>query len=131
VYDRARARLTLGTVLRRFKLRAEARTVLSETLESFEAMGAASFVERTRLELARVGIRGPTSLSLTETESRVASLAAAGRTTRQIADSLFISTKTVEANLTRIYRKLGVANRAELSTVLAAGPPAGSGGDGR
>ena len=120
VYDRARAGLTLGTVLRRFKLRAEARTVLSEALESFEAMGAASFVERTRLELARVGVRGPAPLALTETESRVASLAAAGRTTRQIADSLFISTKTVEANLTRIYRKLGVANRAELSTVLAA-----------
>jgi len=67
-----------------------------------------------------VGVRGPAPLALTETESRVASLAAAGRTTRQIADSLFISTKTVEANLTRIYRKLGVANRAELSTVLAA-----------
>ena len=127
VYDRARAMLTLGAVLRRFKLRAEARTVLSEALASFEAMGAASFVERTRLELARVGIRGATSLALTETESRVATLAASGRTTRQIADGLFISTKTVEANLTRIYRKLGVANRAELSTVLAAGTPSSDG----
>ena len=90
-------------------------------------MGAASFVERTRLELARVGIRGATSLTLTETESRVSSLAASGRTTRQIADSLFISTKTVEANLTRIYRKLGVTNRAELSTALAAGTPSSDG----
>ena len=120
VYDRARAMLTLGTVLRRFKVRAEARTVLSDALELFEQMGAASFVERTRLELARVGIRVQAPLGLTATESRVASLAAAGRTTRQIADTLFISTKTVEANLTRIYRKVGVANRAELATALAA-----------
>jgi DNA-binding CsgD family transcriptional regulator len=87
-------------------------------------MGAASFVERTRLELARVGGRAATTLALTETESRVAALAAAGRTTRQIADTLFISSKTVEANLTRIYRKLGVTNRAELATALAANRPA-------
>lgn len=120
VYDRARALLTLGIVLRRFKLKAEARAALAPALEMFEGMGARSFVERTRVELGRLGVRAVTSLTLTETERRVAELAAGGRTTRQIADSLFISTKTVEANMTRIYRKLGVSNRAELATLLAA-----------
>ncbi|MCU1389152.1 MAG: transcriptional regulator, luxr family protein [Ilumatobacteraceae bacterium] len=119
VYDRARAMLTLGVVLRRFKLRAEARAALSPALELFEQMGARSLVERVRIELGRLGVRAVTSLDLTETEARVAQLAAEGRTTRQIADTMFISIKTVEANMTRIYRKLGVGNRAELANLLA------------
>jgi DNA-binding CsgD family transcriptional regulator len=49
----------------------------------------------------------------------VAELAAGGATTRQIADSLFISAKTVEANLTRIYRKMGIGNRAQLANAIA------------
>ena len=57
--------------------------------------------------------------TLTATESQVAAFAAAGSTTRQIADTLFISVKTVEANLTRVYRKLGIANRAQLANRLA------------
>jgi DNA-binding CsgD family transcriptional regulator len=125
-YERARAMLTLGIVARRFKERAVAREALSEALGQFEQMGAASLAERARRELDRVGGRvgaGPTDLSaLTATEASVAELAAAGRTTRQIADSLFISTKTVEANLTRIYRKLGLANRAQLANHLATPP---------
>ena len=52
--------------------------------------------------------------ALTETESRVAALAARGRTNRAIADELFVSPKTVEANLARIYRKLRISGRAEL-----------------
>jgi len=119
VYERARALLTLGMVLRRFKLRADARDALTEALETFDRMGARSFVERTTAELGRVGGRAGEPSALTQTESHVAELAAAGRTTRQIADALFISSKTVEANLTRIYRKLHVSNRAELSNRLA------------
>jgi len=119
VYERARALLTLGMVLRRFKLRGDARVALTDGLELFDRMGARSFSERAKLELDRVGGRAAEPLALTGTETRVAELAAAGRTTRQIADELFISVKTVEANLTRIYRKLAVSNRAELSTLLA------------
>ncbi|MCU1395696.1 MAG: putative transcriptional regulator [Ilumatobacteraceae bacterium] len=119
VYDRARALLTLGVVLRRFKLRAEARAVLEPALQLFVEMGARSLVERVEVEIARLGVRSVSSAALTETEARVAQLAAAGRTTRQIADALFISAKTVEANMTRIYRKLGAANRAELANLLA------------
>ena len=119
VYDRSRAVLTLGVVLRRFKRRAEAREVLTEAMSSFESMGAKSFVERTRRELDRLGGRAAAPSALTQTEARVASLAASGRSTCQMADALFISPKTVEANLTRIYRKLGVTNRAELASHLA------------
>ena len=122
VYERARALLTLGLVARRFKDRGFGRRALSEALGEFERMGAASLAERTRRELDRVAGRTSSGLddisSLTATEARVAERAAAGDTTRQIADALFISTKTVEANLTRIYRKLGVVNRAQLSTRL-------------
>ena len=122
VYDRARAELTLGVVLRRFRRRAQARAALTEAAATFQLLGATSLVDRVRLELDRVGGRDDRPLALTNTENRVATLAAQGRTTRQIADALFVSAKTVEANLTRIYRKLGVTNRAELATRLAGDP---------
>ncbi|MFI7432400.1 response regulator transcription factor [Micromonospora haikouensis] len=65
-------------------------------------------------------------LLLAATEERVARLAARGRTNRVIADTLFISPKTVEANLARAYRKLGISSRAELGAVLGR-PASGSG----
>ena len=86
-------------------------------------MGAASLAQRARRERDRVGGRSPAqpvrSTSLTPTETSVAELAASGMTTRQIAESLYISTKTVEANLTRVYRKLGLTNRAQLANHMA------------
>lgn len=120
-YDRARNALTLGMIFRRFKERSSARTTLDDALLRFERMGAVRFVERVERELGRVGGRAPKSVSsaLTATELRVAELAAAGRTTRRIADELFISVKTVEANLTRVYRKLDVTNRALLANRLS------------
>jgi len=134
-YERARALLTEGVVARRFKDRGTARRALSSAFAEFERMGAMSLAERTRHELERIAGRTPGDghggQQLTATEQRVATRAAAGDTTRQIADALFVSTKTVEANLTRIYRKLGVTNRAQLagrlsaarSTVDEPGPP--------
>ena len=74
---------------------------------------------RARTELARVGLRRFAPAQLTSSEQRVAELAAAGRTNREVAAQLFISPKTVEANLARIYRKLGVRSRAELGAQLA------------
>jgi DNA-binding NarL/FixJ family response regulator len=67
-----------------------------------------------RGELARLGQRWPPG-ELTETEHRVAELAASGLTNREIAAAAFMSPKTVEANLSRIYRKLGVRSRAQLA----------------
>jgi len=122
-YDQSRALLTSGVVARRFKERAAARDALTQALARFETMGAASLAARARREIDRVGgqhsVKGIDGASLSVTERRVAVLAAAGQTTRQIADALFISTKTVEANLTRVYRKVGVANRTQLANVLA------------
>ena len=124
VVEHARALLTLGQIHRRFKEKSAARAALSAALEVFERLGALRFAERARQDLARIGLRAPTSDSLTETERRVAHLAATGKTVRQVGDELFISPKTVEANLTRVYRKLGLSGRAELATWVATTGPA-------
>ncbi|MDT4903247.1 MAG: hypothetical protein QOH52_1263 [Pseudonocardiales bacterium] len=124
--DRARAMLTKGQVHRRFKQKSLARRELTAALAAFEALGAAGFAEKTRAELGRVGLRPPAAQDLTETERQIAALTATGQTSAEIGRALFLSTKTVSANLTRIYRKLGVRNRAELAAALT-GP--GPGGD--
>ena len=119
VVEHARALLTLGQIHRRFKEKAAARTALEAALEVFDRLGAERLAERTRQDLARIGLRTATATALTETELRVARLAATGRTVRQVGNELFISPKTVEANLTRVYRKLGLSGRAELATWAA------------
>jgi DNA-binding CsgD family transcriptional regulator len=120
VYDRARALLTLGQVLRRYKVKARARDTLQEALGLFVSFGAAPFAERSRRELARVGLRPSVPLELTPTERRVAELASSGATTREIAAQVFLAPKSVEANLTRVYRKLGLRSRVELVHWFAA-----------
>jgi len=122
VYDRARALLTLGQVLRRCKVKARARDTLQDALDLFVSLGAAPFAERSRRELARVGLRPSAPLELTVTERRVAELASSGATTRQIADQVFLAPKSVEANLTRVYRKLGLHTRIELAHWFATQP---------
>jgi len=69
-----------------------------------------------------VGGRPPQSAGLTPTEERVAALVASGRTYREAADALFISPRTVQWNLSKVYRKLGVRSRAELAARLSAEP---------
>jgi len=88
----------------------------------FEGLGAAAWVERTRAELARIGGRAASSVDLTPTETRVAELVAAGSTNREVADALFVSIHTVEANLKRIYRKLGIRSRTELASTFPSRP---------
>ena len=73
-------------------------------------------MERTNAELARIGLRPAAPLDLTPTEKRVAELAAAGHTNREIAQALFLSVHTVEDNLRRIYHKLGIRSRTELAS---------------
>lgn len=116
VIEHARAQLTLGQVARRFKEKTAARDALTEALAAFERLGAERFAERTRRDLARVGLSPTRGTGLTDTERQVALAAATGRTVRQVGDELFMSPKTVESNLTRIYRKLGLSTRAELAT---------------
>lgn len=119
VFEQARAQLTLGQIHRRFKEKAAARSALEAALATFDRLGAERLAERTRQDLARIGTRTTHVTALTETELRVARLAAKGRTVKQVGDELFISPKTVEANLTRVYRKLGLSGRAELATWAA------------
>jgi DNA-binding CsgD family transcriptional regulator len=84
----------------------------------FELLGAPSWIERTRAELERVGLRRAPD-ELTATERRVAELAATGLTNREVASKAFMSPKTVQANLARVYRKLGISSRAELGARMA------------
>jgi DNA-binding CsgD family transcriptional regulator len=120
-FDRARTMLVLGTVQRRAKQRAEARGTLEAALAVFEELGAPLWAERARAEIARLGgRRAKDSVELTETERRIAELAADGRSNREIAGEVFVSERTVEANLTRAYRKLGVRSRTELARRLPA-----------
>lgn len=119
--ERARTLLLLGQVERRRKQKTAARSALERSAEICDGIGAALWAERARVELARLGRRSPPG-ELTETERRVAELAASGLTNREIASVAFMSPKTVEANLSRIYRKLGIRARAQLALKLAEEP---------
>jgi DNA-binding CsgD family transcriptional regulator len=121
-FELGRTLLVKGTVQRRAKRKREARDTLTQALEIFEGLGAVAWAERTRAELARIGGRAPSSVDLTPTETRVAELVAAGGTNREVADALFVSVHTVEANLKRIYRKLGIRSRTELASALQSRP---------
>jgi DNA-binding CsgD family transcriptional regulator len=117
-FERARTLLALGQVRRRKKERRAARAAFQETLELFERIGAEPWAERARRELARVPVRRARS-DLSPTEETIAALAATGLTNRVIAGRIFVSPKTVESNLARIYRKLGIRSRAELGRAMA------------
>jgi DNA-binding CsgD family transcriptional regulator len=112
-FERARTQLLLGQLLRRE--RAEATAVLRDALAVFEELGTPLWADRARAELAGTRPRARASQDgLTPAEQRVAELAASGMTNRDVAATLFISAKTVEATLARVYRKLGIRSRAEL-----------------
>jgi DNA-binding CsgD family transcriptional regulator len=115
-FELGRTLLVRGAVERRAKRKKEARNTLTEASGIFDGLGAALWADKARAELTRIGGRAPSSLELTPSEDRVAALVAAGSTNREVADALFISIHTVEANLKRIYRKLGVRSRTELAS---------------
>jgi DNA-binding CsgD family transcriptional regulator len=129
-FDAARTLLVRGQVMRRAKRKREAVVALDAARTTFLHLPAPAWAERAAAERARVGGRPAAPDDLTETERRVAGLAAAGRTSAEIASELFLSVATVSANLTRIYRKLGVRSRTELAARLrdaSAGPSPGMG----
>jgi DNA-binding NarL/FixJ family response regulator len=113
--ERARTLLALGATLRRAGHRRDARDRLDQALAAFEHLGQSLWAQRARSEIARLAGRKPADTELTATEQKVAELVAQGRSNRDVADALFITVRTVEANLTRIYRKLDVRSRAELA----------------
>ncbi|MGQ9350744.1 helix-turn-helix domain-containing protein [Mycolicibacterium gilvum] len=86
---------------------------MTEALTIFEQLGTPLWAARARTELARTA-ESPQQHLLTATEQRVAELVASGLTNKDVAAALYISPKTVEHNLGRVYRKLGIRNRTEL-----------------
>jgi DNA-binding CsgD family transcriptional regulator len=120
-FELARTLRAQGMVLRRDKHKAAAKAALEQALAVFKRLGAPLWAQATKAELGRVGLRpaAPVGVNgVTAAEARVAELVAAGRTNREVAGELFMSPKTVEAHLSRIYRKLGVRSRTELAQKL-------------
>ncbi len=121
--DHARALTDYGAALRRSGKRAEAREPLRLGLEVARGCGAPVLVKRAHTELLTAGAR-PRRLmfsgleSLTASERRVAEMAAAGQSNRDVAQTLFVTVKTVENHLSRAYNKLGIGSREELPAVL-------------
>lgn len=116
--EHARTLLCLGMVLRQAQRKKASRQALEQALSIFEALGAPLWADKARAELRRISGRAAASDELTESERRVAELAARGRTNREIAAELFMGVSTVEAHLSHVYRKLGV-RRAGLAGRLA------------
>jgi len=128
-FEIARTRLAFGERLRRVGRRVDARVQLRTALEVFADLGAAVWREQTAGELAATGehvrpAAGSSVARLTPQELQVSLLLAEGRTTREAAAALFLSPKTVEYHLRKVYMKLGIGSRAELAALLSASPPA-------
>jgi DNA-binding CsgD family transcriptional regulator len=129
-FEEARTLLCLGEALRRDRRAVDAREPLNRALVLFESLGAEPWAARARAELAAAGVRkhrlrhavaDPASLAgLSPQELQVARIAGRGQNNLEVAAALFVSRKTVEAHLTRVYRKLGIRSRTELARILLA-----------
>lgn len=121
-YYLARTLLTAGQVARRAGERDEAAERLGRARALFAEMDAFAWIERCDAELSQLGVGSAEDTDLTTAEERIAKLVLAGMSNREIAAAVYLSVRTVEANLTRIYRKLDVRSRAELAGRLATAP---------
>jgi DNA-binding CsgD family transcriptional regulator len=127
VLEHARALTDLGAGLRRGNRRVEARAPLARAREIAHRCGALVLTERAQAELRATGAR-PRRLAvtgadaLTASEGRVAGLAAAGLSNREIGQQLFVTVNTVESHLRHAYLKLGLHSRDELPAALSSGP---------
>lgn len=117
--EKARSLLGYATVLRRAKQKRAARDRLEEALGIFRSLGAKGWIKRAESELERIAPAAASIGALTPTEAKVAELVRNGATNKEVAAELFMSVKTVEANLSRIYEKLGVRSRSELAARAA------------
>jgi DNA-binding CsgD family transcriptional regulator/tetratricopeptide (TPR) repeat protein len=130
-FERSRMQLMLGSRLRRRKQLQEARELLRAAREGFDSLGAGPWAERAREELRAAGVpsRAPAPAvwsSLSAQELQVARMAAEGLSNRQIGERLYLSHRTVASHLYRIFPKLGITSRAQLTAMsldLPAVPP--------
>jgi DNA-binding CsgD family transcriptional regulator len=118
-FEQGRSFLALGQVQRRARRRRDARRSLERALAVFDELGARVWAEMASTELARIGGRAPSGGELTVTERRLAELVAEGRSNKEAASALFVTPKTVETQLSRIYAKLGIHSRGELARRVA------------
>jgi len=112
-FELGRCLLALGTAQRKARQRRDAAATLDEAAAVFDSLGARQWQALAQAQRARLAPGH--DHSLTPTERRIADLVAAGQSNPEIAGTLYVSVKTVEANLTRIYRKLGLRSRVELA----------------
>jgi len=114
--DLARCELTRGRVARQARRRSVARTAFLDAIEQFEAYGAPAWREVAETELARLDVpsRSRQPSELTDNELQIVAMVRDGSTNREIAAALYLSVKAVESQLTRLYRRFGVANRTQL-----------------
>ena len=116
-FEHGRSLLALGTVRRRLQQKLAARETLEEARLVLDRLGARIWTARAEAELRRIGgRRNPAGSALSEMESQIAALVSNGHTNSEVAAALQISRKTVEWNLSKIYRKLDVRSRTELAT---------------
>jgi DNA-binding CsgD family transcriptional regulator len=124
-FETARTELAYGSRLHRARRRVDARKRLRAALERFEQLGAAPWAERARAELRAAGAIRRSAVNdpdeLTAQEMRVARAVAHGATNAEVAAELFLSPKTIEFHLGRVYRKLGIRSRTELASLAADG----------
>ena len=131
-FDLARVQLAYGQHLRRTRAMSASRAQLTSALETFQRLGAKPWAARARNELRAAGRTAPrgepaTAVVLSAQELEIATLAASGLSNKDIGQQLFLSHRTVGANLYRIFPKLGITSRAALRDALATLPP----GEGR
>jgi DNA-binding CsgD family transcriptional regulator len=117
-FERARTLYVRGQVHRRAGHRRDSRRDLTEAAAAFDSLGARVWAARAAQDLGKVAGRRPGS-GLTPAERAVAQLAAAGRSNKEIAAELVISARTVESQLSSVYRKLGIRSRAQLRDRLS------------
>jgi DNA-binding CsgD family transcriptional regulator len=120
-FEEARTLLAYGSALRRAKQRRQGRERLGQAQATFEELGTPLWAKKARTEMSRLGGRSPGSGKLTPSEFQIAELVAAGRSNKEVAAALFLTPKTVETKLSRMYAKLGIHSRGELANRMLSG----------
>jgi DNA-binding CsgD family transcriptional regulator len=122
-FERARTELAYGEALRRNRRPTKARDLLRAAAERFDVLGAAAWAERARAELRAAGetvgskTRSDAVATLTAQELQIARMVAGGASNQKVAAALFLSPRTVEYHLYKVYPKLGISSRGELTAI--------------